>query len=75
MLEIATNQIKPKNILFFMIHFDLVEKSQSYLEELSKNFHDIHIHISGNDKLIELLQLPKNITWIKSVQQLEGCLV
>jgi hypothetical protein len=74
MLTIAATQIVPQNLLFFMVHFDLLEESQKYIDELSQNLPHVKIHVSGNDKLISLLKLPSHITWIKSVHDLESLL-
>ena len=74
MLKVSVNQIAPTNLLFFLVHHDLVDDSQNYLNTLTENFKNSNIHLSGNEKLISQLKTGEKIEWIRSVQELEDLL-
>lgn len=75
MLTIAIQQINPKNLLFFLVHHDLVDESQNYLDTLQNAFKNIKINLSGNEKLISELKTGGNINWIRSVDELEALII
>ena len=66
----AVRQISPKHILFFCGHNNSIENSQSYINNLQKNFNDLNIHLAGNEKLISQLIINERVDWICSSDQL-----
>jgi len=70
-LQQAVKEISPDNFLFFMVHYDDPENVQAYLNQLTKTFTRISIHLSGNTKLISQIKLAKQVQWIKTVKELE----
>ncbi|MFI5128939.1 MAG: MerR family transcriptional regulator [Chitinophagales bacterium] len=71
----AVKEIQPGNFLFFLVHYDVPENVQDYLNSLTKTFNKTRINLSGNVKLINQLKLGRQIQWKKSVQELEDSLV
>ena len=67
----AVAEITPARLLFFLVHHDIPEHSQDYLNNLKKNFDKTKIHLSGNEKLINQLKTGKEFNWIRSVEELE----
>lgn len=67
----AVKETSPSNLLFFFVHNDLVEECETYCKTLAKNFSNIKIHLSGNEKLISSMKNGKSINWIRSVEALE----
>jgi DNA-binding transcriptional MerR regulator/methylmalonyl-CoA mutase cobalamin-binding subunit len=59
-------------LLFFMIHARLAADAQKYINSLSEQFPDLHLHLSGSPKLISDLKLPEKINWFKSIEALEN---
>jgi MerR family transcriptional regulator, light-induced transcriptional regulator len=70
-LRHAVTAINPSHLLFFMVHNNMPEESQRYLDMLGKNFKDTRIFLSGNQKLIDQLKTVGNMKWIKKVSDLE----
>lgn len=70
-LELAVKDINPGNILLFMVHYNIPEDVQQYLDSLKKQFPKIRIHVSGNEKLISQLKSDKAFHWIRSAEELE----
>lgn len=65
--------IKPINkMMLFMSQGKLISNAQVYVNELSKTFNQIAIYLAGNEQLIGELQLPKNIKWLKNINQFEA---
>ncbi len=67
----AVKEIKPRQLLFFLVHHDHPEDAQTYLNNLKKNFGNIGIYLSGNEKLISKLKTGNEINWLRSVEDLE----
>lgn len=67
----AVKEISPANLLLFLVHYRKQEETQAYINKLSKSFKKTTIHISGNEKLISSLSKEKNISWIRSIKELE----
>lgn len=59
------------NILLFMVRLRPTVEADHYLNSLSKTFATTQIHLAGNSKLIDNLQLANNINWFKSIAALE----
>lgn len=71
----AVNQVVEVNnvdyILIFMTQTNSVVNAQNYINDLSKRYPKISIHLAGNQKLITNLKLPSNFSWFKSIEQFE----
>ena len=70
-LETTANMLKPGNMLFFQVHYADAALTQKYLTKLSGLFPSVRIYMAGNEKLISALKMPKNLSWIKSAEELE----
>jgi len=70
----AVNDSIPKNLLFFLVHNNLPNQVQNYLNELSTAFASKNIYFSGNQNLIRQLAPVKNIHWLQSVEDLQQAL-
>ncbi len=68
--QVALN-IKFTDVLFFFVKNQGLNEAEGHLKEINKIFKVSKIHLSGNKKLIEQLNLTSNMDWIKSVIQLE----
>lgn len=68
----ALNEVT--DLMFFMVQAKLTTAAQQYVEELSNAFNKIKIHLAGSKVLIESLKLPKNIKWLKGVNEFEEIL-
>ncbi len=64
---IAANDIQ--HILLFMVNVKQRIYAQSYIDSLSANNAEIQIHLAGSGKLLADLQLPKNVNWIKGIEE------
>jgi len=73
-LKSAVSDIHPSHLFFFMVHHNMPEQSQKYLNALTKTFKETKIHLSGNEKLISQLKLGKETQWIQSVDELSTLL-
>lgn len=73
-LQSTAEVMKPENMLFFQVNYANSTFTQTYLTKLSKMFPSVHIYMAGNEKLISMLERPKNLSWIKSVPELESIL-
>jgi DNA-binding transcriptional MerR regulator len=67
----GVKEIKPKNILLFLINSDLPEITASYLKRLQKNIRESKIFVAGNEELLEKAMPLKGISWLRSVQLLQ----
>lgn len=67
----GAKEIKPKNILLFLINSDLPEITASYLKGLQKNIRESKIFVAGNEKLLEEAMPLKGISWLSSIQLLQ----
>lgn len=67
----AVGEIRPSSLLLFLVHNDLVDSTQTYLDTIRKNFKDVNIYLAGNQDLISQLKLNKKVIWLKSVEDLE----
>ena len=70
----AIQNTDPTNLLFFLVHYNSPVETQKYLDDLSSQFPDKKIFISGNTKLIRQLKLEKSIYWLESVEDLDKIL-
>lgn len=60
----------PNNLLLFFVHNNLAKDVESYCKTLAKNFNNVKIHISGNEKLIGNIKKGRSINWLRSVEDL-----
>jgi DNA-binding transcriptional MerR regulator len=67
----VVNDIAPSHLLFFLVHQNVPENSQNYLDILKNAFNKTKIYLSGNEKLISELKTGKEIHWLQSVDELE----
>lgn len=61
-------QMRPQQILFFMVQMHPQEQLQEYLELISSEFKSLQIFVSGFPYILSKLDIPKNIIWIQSPQ-------
>lgn len=74
-LEKAIKDTRPANLLFFVVHHELPEHLQDYLNSLVNSFTGKKIYVSGNTNVIQQLIPGKKIQWLKSIEDLEQELV
>ncbi len=67
----AAKHTSPRNLLLFLVHNDLPEDRDEYLNELSSRFSGKKIFVGGKHQLINHLKIKKNIYWLQSVEDLE----
>lgn len=70
-LEDAMQANQIDYLLLFMTHTRLVNDVQNYIDHLAKTFSTIKIYIAGSNKLIDELNLPLQVNWLKSLNDLE----
>jgi len=67
--------IETSNVFFFLVHNNIPENSQTYINSLIKNIKKSKIFISGNEELLGQLNFHNKISWLHSVEELEHELV
>lgn len=65
---------EPANVFFFLVHNDIPQNSQTYVDSLIKDIKKTKVFISGNQDLISQLNFHKKIHWLQSVEELEHVL-
>jgi DNA-binding transcriptional MerR regulator len=70
-LKIAVKDINPDNLILFLVHYNLPENTQGYLNQLRTQFNHQKIYISGNQKLLEEIDFKNNLYYLNSVESLE----
>jgi len=65
------HQIKPDNLLMFLVHYDLPEKIQKNLDKLNDSFYGNKIYLAGNSKLISQINLNVKSEYLQSIESLE----
>ena len=73
-LKHAAPAIKPSHLLFFMVHHNIPEESQLYIDMLTDNFKSTKIFLAGRPKLIGQLKPGKDMKWVQSVDDLENAI-
>ena len=71
----AVDQTGIGNLLLFLVHNEMPQRAQHYLDKVSEKFADKKIHVSGNPDLIGLLQIEPPIQWLREVDDLEQVLL
>ncbi|RZK36962.1 MAG: MerR family transcriptional regulator [Pedobacter sp.] len=59
------------HMLIFMVQVKLVSTAQQYIDQLSEKYPKVGLHIAGNQKLIENLNLQDNVTWLTSIEHFD----
>jgi hypothetical protein len=67
----TVTQVDPSDVFFFVVHYDLPEMVQEYVDSTAKIFKGRRLHIAGNAKLLSQLKFKKGVNWIQSVEQLD----
>lgn len=62
---------KVDSLMLFMVQAKLTNEAQKYIDEISTAFKKTKIYLAGSQKLIENLQLPKGIQWLRGVNEFE----
>jgi DNA-binding transcriptional MerR regulator len=62
------------HLLLFMTQYRKHTETQAYIDTLSSAFANTPIYLAGNQRLIEELHLPSNVSWLKSLEELEAIL-
>ncbi len=70
-LQATINAVNPTHIYFFLVHLNTVQACQEYFGEINKLEGVFTTYISGNPKLLKDVDITPNITWLKTVNDLE----
>ena len=70
----AVEQILPDNLLLFLIHNDLPEGAQQYLNDLASHLRLDNLYVSGNPDLLNRLEINPPLHWLQTVDNLEQVL-
>lgn len=70
-LKVAVDKTAPTNLLLFLVHYDLPEKVEEYLNILNREFSNRNIYLSGNETLLKELNVPERLNRLTSVVDLE----
>ncbi|HLT06630.1 MAG TPA: MerR family transcriptional regulator [Cyclobacteriaceae bacterium] len=68
-------QAKPANLLLFLVHNEVPEWAQSYVDQLTLRFPHTNIYISGKPELLGKLVIEKPIYWLTDPADLEQVLI
>ncbi len=63
--------IKPENLLFFMTRSRPTKDAQDYINQLAIDFPEQKTYFSGNQRLISILELPKQVKGILDINDFE----
>jgi methanogenic corrinoid protein MtbC1 len=63
--------LHPAYLLLFMVHYDLPENAQQYLDNLTREFKGKKICVAGNYKLLRQVKVSEKIYWLQSIEALE----
>lgn len=74
-LKLAVDDIKPANLLFFLVRKDDVEKNNEWVKLMHKNFSTQRIFVAAESSRLKELKNKKNIVCLHSVEDLERELV
>ena len=70
-VEMAVEQVKPDNLLFFLVHNELPENLQQYFDQLNKIAGSKKVFVSASEKMMSSVKIPKKFTWINSLETFE----
>ncbi|MHA4806775.1 MerR family transcriptional regulator [Flavitalea flava] len=71
-LNAALKDLSPDNLLLFLVHHDLPEDAQQYLDGIRTRFAGKKMFVAGSHALIGHLRTGKKIHWLQSVEDLES---
>jgi DNA-binding transcriptional MerR regulator len=69
----AVNEIKPANLLLFLVLREEPDAIEKYLSSLVKNI-KANIYVAASNEVINKIEEPKSFRWLKSVEELEAVL-
>ena len=67
----AVKDIMPQYLLLFLVHYNLVEDVQRYLNDLDRGIHEKGIYVAGNGKLLNQIDFPDQVHWLRDIDSLE----
>ena len=70
-LELAVGSINPDFVLLFFVHRNLPENIHAYLKEVRKSFREGRIYVCGNENVLGQVDLPQEVKWLRSIEELE----
>ncbi len=62
---------KVDSLMLFMVQAKLTNEAQKYIDEIYLAFKKTKIYLAGSQKLIENIQLPKGIQWLRGINEFE----
>lgn len=68
----AINNIKPDNLLMFLIHYDHTNHIQEQIIKINDYFEGKKFYVAGNQKLIAGLNLNDKVEFLQSLENLEN---
>lgn len=68
----AVSENSVDHLLFFMRYSRLTTDAQHYIDNLTKQFPDLQIHLSGSHKLLSDLKMPERVNWFDSIEAFEN---
>lgn len=70
-LDNAVQAIKPRQLLFFIVHNDLAENLQQYVHQLARKYSRLKIYVVGAPQLLSFLTPDRNVKVLHSMDDLE----
>jgi methanogenic corrinoid protein MtbC1 len=67
----ALSKNKVDQIMLFMVRSRPLAGAKEYLYHLREEFTNINLYIAGNNRVIEGIELPKNISWFRDIEEFE----
>lgn len=71
---LASQDIKPQNLLLFQVRYNQIEDVQNYLNVLEAGFDGKRIYVSGNSKLLNQINPQNKVYWLRDIDSLEKML-
>lgn len=68
----AIDGVKPNHLLLFLVHYDLPDDIQQYLDRLTGSFKGDRIFVTGNAALLQALSKGKKLVLLSSPKDLEA---
>lgn len=60
--------------LVFMIKSRSINEAQQYIDKLIGNCEGLPVYVAGNKEVLERVEKPNGVTWLKTVTQFEECI-
>lgn len=67
----AIDETKPSHLLFFIVHYGLIEDIKEYFDTLNDQFYGEKIYVGGNNKMLSQVKFPAKINWLQTIEDLE----